>query len=214
MTLLVNEIFYSIQGESLNAGRSCVFVRLSGCNLRCSYCDTAYAYEEGTSFSIREIIQKVEEFNCSLVEVTGGEPLLQAETAGLIRRFLDAGYKVMLETNGTLDVSCVDARCMKILDVKCPSSGESSKNRAENFKWLTTFDQVKFVIGNRTDYEYAKKTMGMLPEILPGSNILFSPVWDLLPIKTLSEWILQDNLPVRLHVQLHKVIWPDVMRGV
>lgn len=213
MALSVNEIFYSIQGESLNAGRPCVFVRLSGCNLRCGYCDTTYAYEEGAPFSIREIVQKVEGFKCPLVEVTGGEPLLQAETPDLIIRLLNAGYEVMLETNGSLDVSSVDIRCMKILDVKCPSSGESSKNRCENFSLLTPSDQVKFVIGDRTDYEFASKTVGALSDVLQPGHILFSPVSGILPLETLSEWILQDRLPVRLHVQLHKLIWPEATRG-
>ncbi len=213
MPLLVNEIFYSIQGESLNAGRPCVFVRLAGCNLRCSYCDTTYAYEEGTLLNIRGIIRKVEKHNCSLVEVTGGEPLFQRDTPELIKRLLDSGREVMLETNGSLDVSSVDPRCMKILDVKCPSSGESSKNRYENLSLLTALDQVKFVIGDRADYEFAKNTKGLFPKALPGQNILFSPVSGSLPVKTLSEWMLQDNLPFRLHVQLHKIIWPDETRG-
>ncbi len=213
MSLLVNEIFYSIQGESLNAGRPCVFVRLAGCNLRCSYCDTTYAYEEGTLLNIRGIIRKVEKHNCSLVEVTGGEPLFQRDTPELIKRLLDSGREVMLETNGSLDVSSVDPRCMKILDVKCPSSGESSKNRYENLLLLTALDQVKFVIGDRADYEFAKTTKGLFPKALPGQNILFSPVSGSLPVKTLSEWMLQDNLPFRLHVQLHKIIWPDETRG-
>ncbi len=213
MSLLVNEIFYSIQGESLNAGRPCVFVRLAGCNLRCSYCDTTYAYEEGTLLNIRGIIRKVEKHNCSLVEVTGGEPLFQRDTPELIKRLLDSGREVMLETNGSLDVSSVDPRCMKILDVKCPSSGESSKNRYENLSLLTALDQVKFVIGDRADYEFAKNTKGLFPKALPGQNILFSPVSGSLPVKTLSEWMLQDNLPFRLHVQLHKIIWPDETRG-
>jgi 7-carboxy-7-deazaguanine synthase len=213
MTLIVNEIFYSIQGESLNAGRPCVFVRLAGCNLRCNYCDTTYAYEEGTSASIREIIREVEQFDCPLVEVTGGEPLSQSDTPLLISQLLDAGYEVMLETNGSLDVSSVDPRCMKILDIKCPSSGESSKNRYENLPLLTASDQVKFVIGDRTDYEFAKKTMGILPRVLRTHHVLFSPVSGMLPLDTLAKWILQDNSPVRLHVQLHKFIWPEVTRG-
>jgi len=213
MTLLVNEIFYSIQGESLNAGRPCVFVRLTGCNLRCHYCDTTYAYEAGTLTSIREILREVEKFNCPLVEVTGGEPLSQSDTPILIGRLLNAGYEVMLETNGSFDVSSIDPRCMKILDIKCPSSGESSKNHYENLPLLTALDQVKFVIGDRVDYEFAKKTLDVLPRVLCTHHLLFSPVSETLALKTLSEWILQDNLPVRLHIQLHKFIWPEVTRG-
>jgi 7-carboxy-7-deazaguanine synthase len=213
MALLVNEIFYSIQGESLNAGRPCVFVRLTGCNLRCRYCDTTYAYEEGENRGIREIIREVEKYGCPLVEVTGGEPLSQPDTPNLIDRLLDAGYETMLETNGSLDISSVDTRCMKILDIKCPSSGESAKNRYENLRLLTASDQVKFVIGDLEDYEFAKKKMGIIPRILCPDHVLFSPVSKTLPLELLAEWILRDNLPVRLHAQLHKMIWPEAIRG-
>lgn len=213
MALLINEIFYSIQGESLYAGRPCVFVRLTGCNLRCKYCDTTYAYEEGTASSVRDVLGEVERFDCSLVEVTGGEPLSQPDTSVLIDCLLEAGYEVMLETNGSLDVSTVDTRCVKILDVKCPSSGESSKNRYENLQFLTASDQVKFVIGDRADYEFAKQKLNLLPPVLRPHHLLFSPVSGMLSCATLSEWILQDHLSVRLHIQLHKVIWPESARG-
>jgi 7-carboxy-7-deazaguanine synthase len=155
----VNEIFYSIQGESIYSGRPCIFVRLTGCNLRCSYCDTRYAYEEGVSMELTEIINRIAAHRCRLVEITGGEPLLQSQTPILIYKLLENGYEVMLETNGSLDISRVDRRCIKIVDIKCPTSGESDKNDMENLKRLGSKDQVKFVIENRMDYEYAKETM-------------------------------------------------------
>ena len=207
MTLRVNEVFYSIQGESSYAGRPCVFVRLTGCNLRCSYCDTKYAYEEGIELEIGEIIDRVAFYQCPLVEVTGGEPLMQKETPALIRRFLDEGYEVLLETNGSQDISQVDGRCVKIVDIKCPSSGEADKNDFENLNRLSDKDEIKFVISDREDYEYAKKMLDLL-----GSNPLtvkalhFSPVFGKLDPKTLAEWILEDNMDVRLHLQLHKYI--------
>ena len=207
MTLRVNEVFYSIQGESSYAGRPCVFVRLTGCNLRCSYCDTKYAYEEGIELEIGEIIDRVAFYQCPLVEVTGGEPLMQKETPALIRRFLDEGYEVLLETNGSQDISQVDGRCVKIVDIKCPSSGEADKNDFENLNRLSDKDEIKFVISDREDYEYAKKMLDLL-----GSNPLtvkaihFSPVFAKLDPKTLANWILEDNLDVRLHLQLHKYI--------
>jgi 7-carboxy-7-deazaguanine synthase len=153
MPLLVNEIFFSIQGESVYSGRPCVFVRLTGCNLRCSYCDTLYAYKDGTAMDINAILKKVHSFKCSLVEVTGGEPLTQQETPLLVYHLLESGYEVMMETNGSLDISVVDDRCMKIVDIKCPSSKESDKNDLDNLKRLNMKDQLKFVIGTREDYE-------------------------------------------------------------
>ncbi|MBW2100576.1 MAG: radical SAM protein [Deltaproteobacteria bacterium] len=212
--LKVNEIFCSIQGESLYAGRPCVFVRLSGCNLRCSYCDTHYAYDEGTKMSIPEIMDRVAAFQCSLVEVTGGEPMLQDDTPLLIRRLLENGDEVLLETNGSLDISSVDGRCIKIVDVKCPSSGEETKNDLENLKRLHTHDQVKFVIANRKDYEYARKISELKCFQIPPGNRLFSPVSEKMNPADLAEWIIEDNLNVRLHLQLHKIIWPGNQRGV
>jgi 7-carboxy-7-deazaguanine synthase len=214
MTLKVNETFYSIQGESSYAGRPCVFVRLSGCNLRCSYCDTQYAYEEGEELEIGEIIDRVASFHCPLVEVTGGEPLMQEETPALIRSLLDEGYEVLLETNGSQDISQVDGRCVRIVDMKCPSSGEDERNDLKNIEKLTDKDEIKFVIGDRKDYEYARKMLDLL-----GSNPLrvlvhFSPVFGKLDPKILSEWIMEDHLDVRLHLQLHKVIWGPEQRGV
>jgi 7-carboxy-7-deazaguanine synthase len=214
MTLLVNEIFYSIQGESIHSGRPCIFVRLTGCNLRCSYCDTRYAYEQGVDMEITEIINRIDAYPCRLVEITGGEPLLQSQTPILIHRLLENGYEVMLETNGSLDISRVDGRCIKIVDIKCPTSGESNKNDLGNLKRLGSKDQVKFVIGDRSDYEYAKVTMGSISPDFPEEQILFSPVSGGISPSRLAEWILEDNLNVRLHLQLHNIIWPDKKRGV
>ena len=214
MTILVNEIFYSIQGESIYSGRPCTFVRLTGCNLRCTYCDTRYAYEEGVEMEIAEITRRVAAYNCRLVEITGGEPLLQTETPLLIHRLLENGYEILMETNGSLDISEVDARCVKIVDIKCPSSDVSEKNDLENLKRLNPKDQIKFVIGNRTDYEYAKKTIELNRPDFPEDHILFSPVSGKLPPTDLAEWILEDNLNVRLHLQIQKIIWPDRKKGV
>jgi len=214
MTLLVNEIFHSIQGESIYSGRPCVFVRLTGCNLRCTYCDTRYAYEEGVAMEIAEIIRRVAAYNCRLVEITGGEPLLQTETPLLILELLENGYEVLMETNGSLDISMVDPRCVTIVDIKCPSSHASEKNDLENLKRLSPKDQIKFVIGNRTDYVYAKKTMALNRPDFPEDHILFSPISGEMPPEDLAEWILEDNLNVRLHLQLHKIIWPDREKGV
>lgn len=214
MTLLVNEIFYSIQGESLYSGRPCIFIRLTGCNLRCIYCDTAYAYEDGVKMDITEIMDKITAYNCSLVEVTGGEPLLQNKTPLLIYRLLEKGYEVMMETNGSLDIAIVDERCIKIVDIKCPASGESDKNDLENLKKLNNNDQIKFVIGNDKDYEYAKEIIDSKCPGFPKSQILFSPVAGEMEPDQLAEWILKDNFNVRLHLQLHKIIWPDKQRGV
>jgi len=214
MTLLVNEIFYSIQGESIHSGRPCIFVRLTGCNLRCSYCDTRYAYEQGVNMEITEIINRIAAHRCRLVEITGGEPLLQSQTPILIYRLLENGYKVMLETNGSLDISSVDGRCIKIVDIKCPTSGESDKIDLGNLKRLGSKDQVKFVIGDRSDYKYAKVTMDSISPDFPEEQILFSPVSGGITPSQLAEWILEDSLNVRLHLQLHKIIWPDRERGV
>jgi 7-carboxy-7-deazaguanine synthase len=207
VTLRVNEVFYSIQGESSYAGRPCVFVRLTGCNLRCSYCDTKYAYEEGAELEIGEIIDRVSSYHCRLVEVTGGEPLIQAETPILIRRLLDEGYEVLLETNGSQDISQVDGRCVKIVDIKCPSSGEADKNDFENLNRLSDKDEIKFVIGDKEDYEYAKEKLDFIkfnPQRM--HTVHFSPVFGKMDPKTLAKWILEDNLDVRLHLQLHRYI--------
>ena len=214
MVLLVNEIFHSIQGESTYSGRPCIFVRLTGCNLRCSYCDTRYAYEEGVRMEISEIIDRVAGYKCPLIEITGGEPLLQSETPLLIYRLIENGYEVMMETNGSLDISSVDGRCIKIVDIKCPTSSESDKNDLENLKRLNPKDQVKFVIGSRKDYEYAKETIELIHPGFPMDQILFSPVSGEMAPAKLAEWMLEDSLNVRLHLQLHKIIWPSKEKGV
>jgi len=215
VSLKVNEIFFSIQGESSHAGRPCAFIRLAGCNLRCSYCDTRYAYDEGSWQEIADIEREIRPFRCRLVEVTGGEPLLQAETPELVRRLLDNGHTVLLETNGSLDIGAVDERCARIVDVKCPSSGEADKKRLENLAILTPNDEVKFVIGDRGDFDYART---IIAELLSGRRDLkpplFSTVFDRLNPERLARWILEEHLDVRLQIQLHKVIWGAEKRGV
>jgi len=211
----VNEVFYSIQGESTYAGRPCVFVRLTGCNLRCSYCDTQYAYEEGGIMEVNHIFEQVAPYQCRLVEITGGEPLVQDDTPILIESLLDDGYEVLLETNGSMDISRVDERCVKIVDIKCPSSGMIEKNDLDNLGRLTTRDELKFVLGTREDYEYAKKIVAY-KQLDPNriNPVNFSPIFEQLDPKILSEWILEDHLDVRLHLQLHKYIWGPETRGV
>ena len=214
MSLLVNEIFYSIQGESIYSGCPCIFVRLTGCNLRCTYCDTQHAYEEGEKMEISQIIDRVSGYNCQWVEITGGEPLLQNETPLLVSRLLEKGYNVMMETNGSLDISRVDPRCIKILDMKCPSSNEAKKNDFKNLKRLNSTDQIKFVIGNHEDYTYAKNLISSYCPDFPGPRILFSPAYEQIHPADLADWILRDHLNVRLHLQIHKYIWPDKEKGV
>ncbi|MCX7888002.1 MAG: 7-carboxy-7-deazaguanine synthase QueE [Verrucomicrobiae bacterium] len=212
-TLIVNEIFYSIQGESTYAGLPCVFVRLTGCNLRCIWCDTQFAFSEGTEMTVEQVLAKVTEFCCQLVEVTGGEPLLQPAVHTLMRRLCDLGHTVLLETNGAEDISTVDPRVIRIMDIKCPSSGESDKNRYSNLRHLTAKDELKFVIADRPDYEWAKQQLHQ-HKLSDRCVILFSPVWQRLPLKTLAEWILTDHLPVRLQAQWHKYIWGPEARSV
>ena len=214
MSLIVNEIFYSIQGESTHAGLPCVFVRLSGCNMRCAYCDTVYAYDQGRPMQISEILDRIGSFHCHMVEVTGGEPLLQAETPKLITDLLRNKYQVLMETNGSFDIRMADPRCVRIMDVKCPGSGEHEKCEFRNFRHLGKRDQVKFVIGDRQDYEYAKNMLNRIPSIVPSGNLLFSPIREKLSPAELAGWILEDHLQTRLQLQLHRTIWPDIERGV
>ncbi len=215
MPLKVNEIFLSIQGESTRAGFPCAFIRLTGCNIRCSYCDTTYAYEEGVMMEIAAIMKKVEGFNCQLVEITGGEPLIQDETPELIRALLDAGYIVLLETNGSKDISMVDRRCIKIMDIKCPSSNEETHNDLENFKRLNQGDELKFVIADKRDYDFAVETLSLIPAGKRDAiHVNFSPCFGRISPHILSEWILRDKLKVRLNIQIHKYIWPPNKRGV
>ena len=215
MALKVNETFHSIQGESSYAGYPCVFVRLTGCNLRCSYCDTQYAYYDGDDLEIEEILNRIKQFQCHLVEVTGGEPLFQTETPRLIHNLLEDGFTVLLETNGSLDISLVDSRCIRIVDIKCPTSGEAEHNDTENLDRLTANDELKFVIGNRTDYVYAKDVLELLnKKAIVVRHIHFSPVFGEITPEQLASWILEDHLPVRLSLQMHKIIWHPDKRGV
>ena len=215
MTLKVNEIFYSIQGESSYAGRHCVFVRLTGCNLRCSYCDTQYAYSDGEELEIYQIIDKVAFYKGPLVEITGGEPLIQTETPILIHDLLEKGFKVLLETNGSQDISQLDERCIKIIDIKCPSSGISGNNDLKNLHRLTHRDEMKFVIGNQEDYEHAKEILDFTNANPFRTNpIHFSPVFGKMEPAVLTKWILEDHLEVKLQLQLQKYIWDPEKRGV
>ena len=215
MALKVNEIFSSIQGESTRAGEPCVFVRLTGCNMRCTYCDTVYAYEEGFLMYIEEIVEKVKVSGCPLVEITGGEPLLQDETPQLIRTLLDLGYAVLLETNGSKDIGTVDRRCIKVMDIKCPSSSEEKRNDLENLKRLNKGDELKFVIADRVDYDFAVDIISLIPkDKIKSIHVNFSPCFGKLEPGELAGWILNDKLNVRLNLQLHKYIWPPDMRGV
>lgn len=213
--LKVNEVFYSIQGESSWAGYPCVFVRLTGCNLRCAYCDTQYAYDEGEELAIGDIVGQVAEYHCPLVEITGGEPMLQVETPHLITNLLDKGYRVLLETNGSLDVNPVDHRCVKVIDVKMPTSGEAHRNYLHNLDVLNEKDELKFVIGSSDDYDYAKEVINLIPQrVLEKIVVNFSPVFSTLLPGVLASWILKDHLAVRLNLQLHKILWPANTRGV
>ena len=211
--LKINEIFHSIQGESTRAGEPCVFIRLTGCNLRCTYCDTEYAFYEGTNEQIEDIINEVKRFNCQLVEVTGGEPLIQNGSFDLMKQLCDEGFDVMLETSGSLSVENVDARVKIILDLKSPSSGMEKKNLYANLNWIKPLDEVKFVIGNREDYEWAKNVIEGFG-ITKKAVILFAVVFNKLEPVKLAEWILEDNLKVRFQLQMHKYIWDPNKRGV
>ncbi|HSR70676.1 MAG TPA: radical SAM protein [Acidobacteriota bacterium] len=208
-TLRVNEIFFSIQGESSYAGRPCSFVRLTGCNLRCVWCDTEYAFYEGREMGLEEIIAQVEGHGCRLVEVTGGEPLLQGNVHRLIERLLDSGKQVLVETGGGVDISSVHPQAVLIYDVKCPDSGMAAKNRWENLDLLRPQDEIKFVLASRRDYEWARQLVRQRG-LAERHAIHFSPVWDGLPPALLADWILQDGLPVRMQLQVHKVLWGDV----
>jgi len=214
MALIVNEIFQSIQGESLFSGLSCIFIRLTGCNLRCQYCDTEYAWTEGNEMDIAEILNHVRSFNGNLVELTGGEPLFQSETPTLIRKLITNGYTVLIETNGSMDIGMIENDCIKIVDIKCPSSNESEKNDYENFKKLSQKDQLKFVIKNSIDYDFAKKILLQYKPQIPSGNILFSPITASLDPAELAGWVVKDGLGVRLQLQMHKIIWPNIERGV
>jgi 7-carboxy-7-deazaguanine synthase len=212
MTMRLTEIFFSIQGESTHAGQPCVFVRLTGCNLRCRWCDSAYTFTGGEKASIDEIVERVKSYGCNLVEVTGGEPLAQPESFDLTTRLCDEGFEVLIETSGSIDISNVDPRAKLILDVKCPGSGEAEKNRWANLEILRPHDEIKFVIADRNDYEWATRLIR--EKRLDRWTILFSPVWGEMDMKTLAEWMLADRVSARFQTQLHKHIWGADARGV
>ncbi len=211
--LKVNEIFYSIQGESTYAGLPCVFVRLTYCNLRCSYCDTEYSFYEGTDMTIDDILTEVKKYNCNLVEITGGEPLIQKESLNLMKRLCDEGFKVLLETSGSLSIENVDKRVTIIMDLKTPSSKMMKKNLYLNIDFLKPDDEVKFVIGNREDYEWAKEIINKY-DLSNKCKVLMGCVFGELSNLELATWILEDHLPVRFQMQLHKYIWEPEKRGV
>lgn len=209
----VTEIFQSIQGESTFAGAPCVFVRVTGCPLRCTWCDTTYAFHDGEEMNPDQIVARVEAYGCRLVELTGGEPLHEPAAFALITRLLDAGFTVLVETSGAVDVSPVDRRAVLIMDLKCPGSGMADRNLWSNLAHLKPADQVKFVLKDRDDYRWARDVLGRT-RIHERHTVLFSPVFGELDPKTLAEWMLEDRLAVRLQLQLHKFIWDPAARGV
>mgnify|MGYP006267611355 CR=1 FL=1 len=212
-SMKVCEVFASIQGESTYAGLPCVFIRMTGCNLRCPYCDTVYAYEEGTEVSEGKVINAVESYGITLVEVTGGEPLLQNATFSLMKKLLDKGLTLLLETNGSMSIRDVDKRAVIIMDIKTPGSGMSEKMDLHNLDFLKAGDEVKFVILNREDYEWSKGFMRehSLPQ---KCKVLFSPAFGILDPQQLSEWMIHDRLQVRLNLQLHKYLYGPALRRV
>lgn len=212
--LTINEIFHSIQGESRRAGEPCVFVRLTACDLRCSWCDTPYAFHEGAKRSLDDVIAEVEGYGCPLVEITGGEPLLQEAVYPLMERLIERGHTVMLETGGHRSIARVPAAVLKIVDVKCPGSGEAHRNHWENLALVGSGDEVKFVIRDRADYEYARDVVERHGLVGTVGAVLFSPVHGVQDARVLSEWVLADRLTVRVQLQLHKFIWSPETRGV
>lgn len=213
-TLTINEIYHSIQGESTWAGEPCVFVRLTFCDLRCTYCDTEYAFYEGKKQTFGEIVDAVAAFQCPLVEVTGGEPLLQKNVLPLMTMLADAGHTVLLETSGAHDISQVDARVHRIMDLKTPRSGECARNLFSNIEHLTQRDEVKFVIGSREDYEWSREQVERHALAQRCRAVLFSPIFGRIDPREIVEWILADKLPVRFQLQMHKFIWTPAKRGV
>jgi 7-carboxy-7-deazaguanine synthase len=212
--LTINEIFYSIQGESTYAGRPCVFVRLTACDLRCSWCDTPYAFHEGSKRSLAEVLDAVDRYACPLVEVTGGEPLLQEGVYPLMQSLVERGRTVLLETGGHRSIDRVPEAVVTILDVKCPGSGEAGRNDWTNLDRLRSHDEVKFVVKHREDYQYARDVIARYDLASRAAAVHLSPVHGVLDARTLSEWALADRLPVRIQLQLHKFIWDPATRGV
>jgi len=212
-SLHITEIFYSIQGESTFAGKPCIFIRLTGCSLRCIWCDTTYAFNGGQTMLFPEILKQVTRYQCPLVEITGGEPLNQKETPAFISLLCHNGFQVLLETSGAIDIAPVDRRAHIILDVKCPGSGMADRIHWGNLAQLSSKDEAKFVIQNRRDYEWARDVMTH-HHLSDHCSVLLSPVFGALDLHTLAQWILDDRLPVRLQAQLHKFIWEPQARGV
>ncbi len=207
--LRVTEIFHSLQGESRTVGIPTIFIRLTGCPLRCGYCDSAYAFDGGEWMSMDQVLFNVVSHECHYVTLTGGEPLAQKGAFPLLSRLCDLGYKVSLETSGAIDITSVDPRVVKVMDLKTPGSGEEQKNRYENIKRLQNSDQIKFVICSREDYDWAREKL--VEYALPSQyEILFQAVHETLDAKLLAEWILEDHLPVRMQIQLHKILWGDL----
>jgi len=213
MALKINEIYYSVQGESTHAGRPCVFIRLTYCNLRCTYCDSEYAFYEGKDMEITHIMNEIKQWDCNLVEVTGGEPLFQDKCINLLNELVNSNYEVMLETGGSLSISDVPKKVIKIVDFKCPSSAMEKKNLWSIVEDLQPHDEVKFVIGNREDFDWAKDriTEYSLDKIC---TLLFSPTFGEIDPQQIVEWILAENLPVRMQMQMHKMIWSPDKQGV
>ena len=213
MKLKINEIYYSIQGESSYTGKPCIFVRLTYCNLRCSYCDSEYTFYEGFDMSINEILESIKKYPCELVEVTGGEPLFQKGCIDLLKELVKLDYKVLLETSGSLTIKDVPEKVINIIDFKCPSSNMKKKNLWENVNYLKENDEVKFVIEDKQDYNWAKEKIKKY-NLTDKCNILMSPSYNKIKPKKITEWILKDNLDIRFQIQLHKEIWKDTERGV
>ena len=214
LKLTVNEIYLSVQGESTWAGLPCVFVRLTFCDLRCTYCDTEYAFYEGNKMALGEIVEKVRSFGCPLVEVTGGEPLLQPNCVPLLHMLCEAGFTVLLETSGAHDIAAVDPRVHRIMDLKTPSSGEEGRNLYANIAHLTPRDELKFVVGSREDYEWAREKIRGHDLATKVNSVLLSPVFGKIAPSDMVSWMLEDKLPARFQLQMHKFIWEPRARGV
>lgn len=209
----INEIFKSIQGETSYVGIPCIFIRITGCNLRCSYCDTTYAYEDGTEMSIKSILKRISEFETKLVCVTGGEPLSNRDTPLLIKELLDKNYTVLVETNGSYDIRLIPQKAIKIMDIKCPDSNMTHSMYWQNIDYLTKLDEVKFVLNSQKDYEWAKQVIRKY-NLAKITNILIGTVFGKISTRSIAQWILEDNLDVRFQLQLHKYIWDPRLRGV
>lgn len=213
-SLTIHEIYKSIQGESTWAGLPCTFVRLTGCNLRCVWCDTEYAFFEGERMAVDDVLERVRDLDCSLVEITGGEPLLQKNCPSLARALLESGFQVLVETSGALPIDILPEGVIRIMDLKCPDSGEEAKNDWSNIEKLQSQDEVKFVISSRHDFEWAAAVVNKYRLHERCSAILFSPVFSKVEPANLAEWILKEKLPVRFQLQLHKYVWDPRQRGV